>query len=104
MLKILIIFESFLGEFLFVPRKSVVYFITNVRNRFTTGNRKILSFEKIISINVICRLMILLITVSDKLFFNVKLQGLSNKPENSKNILPLKSTYYSNFHMPNIVS
>ena len=48
--------------------------------------------------------MILLITVSDKLFFNVKLQGLSNKPENSKNILPLKSTYYSNFHMPNIVS
>ena len=42
-------------------------------------------------------------TVSNKSFFNVKLQGPANKPANSKNILPLKSTYYSNFDMRNIV-
>ena len=100
----LLIFESFFGGISVYSKKECCLFHYQRKKRFTMGNRKILSFEKIISINVICRLMILLITVSDKLFFNVKLQGLSNKPENSKNILPLKSTYYSNFHMPNIVS
>ena len=37
--------------------------------------------------------------VIDKSFFNAKLQDLANKPANSKNILPLVSTYYSNFDM-----
>ena len=41
--------------------------------------------------------------VIDKSFFNAKLQGLANKPANSKNILPLVSTYYSNFDMQNII-
>ena len=31
------------------------------------------------------------------------MQGPANKPANSKNILPLVSTYYSNFDMQNIV-
>ena len=42
-------------------------------------------------------------SVIDKSFFNAKLQGAANKPANSKNILPLVSTYYSNFDMRNIV-
>ena len=42
-------------------------------------------------------------SVIDKPFFNAKLEGPANKPENSKNILPLVSTYYSNFDMRNIV-
>ena len=46
---------------------------------------------------------ILLITVSDKPFFSAKLQGSANKRANYKNIIPLKSTYYSNFDMRNIV-
>ena len=41
--------------------------------------------------------------VLDKLFFNAKLQGPANKQTNSKNILPLVSTYYSNFDMRNII-
>ena len=40
----------------------------------------------------------------DKSFSNAKLQGPANKPANSKNILPLVSTYYSNFDMRNIVN
>ena len=40
-------------------------------------------------------------SVIDKSFFSRKLQGLANKPANSKNILP--STYYSNFDMQNTV-
>ena len=39
-----------------------------------------------------------------KSFFNAKLQGPANKSANSKNILPLVSTYYSNFDMRNIVN
>ena len=42
-------------------------------------------------------------SVIDKSFFNAKLQGPANKPANSKNILTLASTYYSNFDMQNIV-
>ena len=42
-------------------------------------------------------------SVIDKSFFNAKLQGPANKPANSKNILALVSTYYSNFDMRNIV-
>ena len=42
-------------------------------------------------------------SVIDKSFFNAKLQDPANKPANSKNILPLVSTYYSNFDMRNIV-
>ena len=41
--------------------------------------------------------------VIDKSFFTAKLQGPANKPANSKNILPLVSTYYSNFDMQNII-
>ena len=43
--------------------------------------------------------------VIDKSFFNYffKLQGPANKSVNSKNILPLASTYYSNFDMQNII-
>ena len=33
----------------------------------------------------------------------MKLQGPTNKPANSKNILPLVSTYNSNFGMRNII-
>ena len=40
----------------------------------------------------------------DKSFFNAKLQVPANKLANSKNILPLVSTYYSNFDMRNIVN
>ena len=40
----------------------------------------------------------------DKSFFNAKLQGPANKPANSKNILPLVSTYYSNFDIRKIVN
>ena len=42
-------------------------------------------------------------TALDKSFLNAKLQGPANKPANSKNILPLVSTYYSNFDMRNII-
>ena len=42
-------------------------------------------------------------SVIDKSFFNAKLQGPANKPANSKNILPLVSTYYPNFDMRNMV-
>ena len=42
-------------------------------------------------------------SVTDKSFFDAKLQGPANKQANSKNILPLVSTYYSNFDMRNIV-
>ena len=42
-------------------------------------------------------------TVIDESFFNAKLQGPANKPANSKSILPLVSTYYSNFDMRNII-
>ena len=42
-------------------------------------------------------------SVIDKSFFNAKLQGPANKLANSKDILPLVSTYYSNFDMGNIV-
>ena len=38
----------------------------------------------------------------DKSLFNAKLQGPANKSENSRNILPLASTYYFNFDMRNI--
>ena len=41
--------------------------------------------------------------VIDKSFFNVKLQGPANKLANSKNILPLVSTYYLNFDKRNII-
>ena len=41
--------------------------------------------------------------VIDKSFFNAKLQGLANKPTNSKIILPLVSTLYANFDLRNIV-
>ena len=43
-------------------------------------------------------------SVIDKSFFNAKLQGPTNKPANSKNILPLLSTYYSHYDMQNIVN
>ena len=42
-------------------------------------------------------------SVIDKSFFNAKLQGPANKPSNSKNILSLVSTYYTNFDIRNIV-
>ena len=42
-------------------------------------------------------------SVIDKSFLNAKLQGPADKPANSKNILPLLFTYYSNFDMGNIV-
>ena len=42
-------------------------------------------------------------SVIDKSFFNAKLQGPAKKPANSKNILPLVSTYYSNFDVRNII-
>ena len=42
-------------------------------------------------------------SVIDKSFSNAKLQGLANKPANSKSILPLVSIYYSNFDMQKIL-
>ena len=42
-------------------------------------------------------------SVIEKSFFNAKLQGPANKPANSKNILSLVPTYYSNFDMWNII-
>ena len=42
-------------------------------------------------------------SVIDKSFSNAKLQGPTNKPAISKNILPLVSTYYSNLNIQNIV-
>ena len=47
--------------------------------------------------------MVILSQFIDKSLFNAKLQGPGNKPANSKNILPLVSTYYSNFDMQNII-
>ena len=42
-------------------------------------------------------------SIIDKSFFNAKLQRAADKPANSKNILPLLFTYYSNFDIGNIV-
>ena len=42
-------------------------------------------------------------SVINKSFFNAKLPGSANKSANSKNILILLSTYYSNFDMRNII-
>ena len=42
-------------------------------------------------------------SIIDKSFFSAKLQRAADKPANSKNILPLLFTYYSNFNMGNIV-
>ena len=42
-------------------------------------------------------------SVIDKSFFNAKLQGPTNKPANSTNILPLASTNYSNFDRRNMI-
>ena len=41
--------------------------------------------------------------VIDKSFFDAKLQHLTNKPANSKNILPLVSKHYSNFDRRNMM-
>ena len=43
-------------------------------------------------------------SVIDKSFVNAKLQGPASKPTNSKNILPLLFTHYSNFDMRNIIN